>query len=238
MEGFEKLLDLFQKHYYGDFVLAMVEIIAIIAGLMYARKDPIGKVLIGYIILDLLVLLGGWWILCFSNFRIVKEYNFIDITNSLISLVELLSYYYFFSKVLTSKRALKVLKVQAIIFTVLFFFLMTIRVHFLFGRFAYASNLLSVIGFFFLLIPCGFYFIKLLTDNPTENLFNRPSFWITTGIFSYSLFSIPYYLIDRLLIGNNYPYRYIISSIFFFMPFTINFTFLIRAFLCKRALTT
>ena len=238
MDGFEKLFHLFQKHYYGDLILAVVEVVAITVGLIYARRDSVARVLIAYIFLDLVVLLTGWWILCFSSYKIVKEHNFIDITNSLISLVELLSYYYFFSTVLTSKKELKLLRIQAIVFTLLFLLLMTTQLHFLFERFAYASNLLSVIGFFFLLIPCAFFYMKLLTDNPTDELFRRPSFWITTGIFSYSLFSIPYYLIDRLLIGNNYPYRYIVSSIFFFLPFTINFIFITRAFLCKKALTT
>ena len=63
MDGFEKLFHLFQKHYYGDLILAVVEIVAITTGLIYARRDSIGRVLIAYITLDLAVLLAGWWIL-------------------------------------------------------------------------------------------------------------------------------------------------------------------------------
>ncbi len=97
---------------------------------------------------------------------------------------------------------------------------------------------LGVIEFFFLIVPCVFYFAELFSKPSAKSLFQRPSFWITTGIFFYTFISIPYYFIIEYLLKSNYHYYYEFNVIFFAIPYGITFLFLSKAFTLKTELTT
>jgi hypothetical protein len=237
MSGFEKLIELLDDRYYGDLIMAIFELIAIIVGLLHVRKDKIAIFFLGYLIFDLLILIWGYY-LEISPFTTNHEYSvFVAFTNTLISLVELLVYYYFFFSILRNKNMIKVLKTLGLIFCLIEMVFIITGFNFLTIRYSYASIVIGVIELLFLIPPCFAYFFELLTNDPIINLFERPSFWIVTGIFFYSVISIPSYLIDRFV--NHYHYQVwgLMNLLLFYIPIAINSVFFIKAFLCKKTLT-
>jgi hypothetical protein len=236
MNGFEKLVRILEKHYYGDLIMPFFELVAIITGLLFVRKDKTGVLFLAYLIFDFLVLLVDCYIELSYNTS-VKISSFIFLTNTLVSLVELLVYYYFFFKIIHSSIVIKLMKVLVTVFFSIVVIFITTEFNFLTPRYSYVSNIIGVIEFVFLLLPCTVYFYELLKNDPIVNLYQRPSFWIVTGIFFYAVISVPYYLIDRFFVNNHNQYRSVLDLALFYIPFTVNFVFLTRAFLCKKTLT-
>lgn len=112
------------------------------------------------------------------------------------------------------------------------------KFEFLSLRYDYISNILGVLEFILILPFCILYFIQVLDKISELNLAERPSFWIVTGIFFFSAISIPYYLLENFFLKSKFEFRYILSATFYYLPFSINFIFLSKAFLCKKTLTT
>lgn len=230
----QRILDIFQKYYYTPPIMLITELVAFIIALIYARKSTVGKIFIFYIGFDLLLLIIN---LVVAGLGLNWQYQLVRYTNSAVALIELLSYYYFFSKILISRKAIIAMRILLLLFLALIITFSITRFSFITNRFKYVADIIGGIEFFFLLPPCLIYFSQLLKSTSTINLFERPSFWIVTGIFFYSVVSIPYYLIEYFLTDNYKSFNAIFASLFFFLPFTINFSFLIKAFLCKRPLT-
>jgi hypothetical protein len=215
----------------------LVELIAIIIGIIYVRKQKLGLFFLLYLGFDFLVLNVDIFLISFLERTDKLTFKFVVVGNSLVSAVEFFIYNYFFYKVIRDKRIRFVLKVTSISF---FLFLLIALFNIQFGlpwRTGYSTKILSSIGFIFLLIPCAAFYYEIMNIKSRISLQDRPSFWITTGIFFYAVISIPYYLVDMYFLKARYEYRVALSIALFIIPFLINFLFLIKAFLCKRSLT-
>jgi hypothetical protein len=235
--GFEKFMNFLDQRYYGDVVMTVFELIAIITGFLFLKKDKIGVYFLIYLLCDFYIVLNYWY---FELSEIISEKKisfFVNIANVLISLIGFLVYYYFFFKIIHNRFVIKLMKILLLIFIVLVGAFLTTEFSFLTNRPAYISDLISSTEFLFLLPPCFIYFYELLKIDSIINLFKRPSFWVVTGIFFNSLVSVPFFLIDRFFFSNHNEYRFLILLLFFNVPLTINFIFLTRAFLCKKTLT-
>jgi len=236
MNGFEKLVRFLELQHYGILLMTFFELIAVITGLLFVRKDKAGVFFLVYLFFDFFVLLVDCYIELSTNTS-AKTSSFIFLTNTLVSLVELLVYYYFFFKIIHSRVVIKLMKVLVTVFFSIVLVFITTEFSFLTPRYSYISKIIGVIEFVFLLLPCTVYFYELLKNDPIVNLYQRPSFWIVTGIFFYAVISVPYYLIDRFFVNNHNQYRSVLDLALFYVPFTVNFVFLTRAFLCKKTLT-
>jgi hypothetical protein len=237
MSGFEKLIQILEWRHYGDLIMAFFELTAIVTGLLFVRKQKTGIFFLGYLFFDLIALISIDYVLLSSFFTTQESSFFAFFTNTLISLVELIVYYHFFFKTIKSQFIIKLMKLLRIIFISIMIIFVTTQFSFLTNRFSYVTEIIGVIEFLFLLLPCFTYFYELFKNDPVVNLYHRPSFWIVTGIFFYAIISIPYYLIDCFFVNNQYEYRYILDLVLYYIPFAINFIFLTRAFLCKKTLT-
>ncbi|MDP4260920.1 MAG: hypothetical protein Q8941_00200 [Bacteroidota bacterium] len=236
MDRFEKMIKLLDSRYYSDLIVAVFELIAIITGLIYARKDKTSVFFLAYLIFDFLIIIVDYGILyCYFS---EKEFsNFVCFTNTLISFAELLAYYHFFLKIIHSKNTNKLMKILRVVFSVIIAIFITTGYGFLTNRFAYVSLLIGVIELLFLVPPSFVYFYELLKNEPIIDLYKRPSFWIVTGIFFYSVVSIPDYLIERSVAYYKPKYWNITNLLLFSIPISINSIFLTKAFLCKKTLT-
>jgi hypothetical protein len=235
MSDFEKLMNYFENGYYADFIMQLFEIIAIISGVILVRKDKLGVFFLAYLVFDLSVSFGVTYIKVFSSATTYEIAVIIKITNTLIALLELCVYFYFFLNILANPTMLKTIKILRVVFISLISLSIAIHSVFFIEKYSYIANAIWTTEFLFLLPPCLAYFYELLKRDSLVNLYQRPSFWIVTGIFFYSATSIPYYTISHFLI-NQYNWRFT-SLLFFSVPFTINFIFLSIAFLCKKKLT-
>ena len=238
MTDFENLIKFFAGKSYGDLVMPFFELIAIAMGLFFVRKQKLGVFFLAYLAFDFCMGVCDHYVELSPNFSKQEIFLFVGHTNLLIALVELYIYFYFFSKVLRNKMVNRLMKIVAAGFTLIIIIFTTTRFDFLTERFYYITNLIGVIELLLLIPPCLIYFHELFSNDLTVNLYQRPSFWIVTGVFFYAVISVPYYLVDRFLTDNRSNYSSLMFLLFFSIPFSVNFIFLTKAFLCKRSLTT
>lgn len=222
---------------FAEILLIVSEIIALIFGVKYVRNDRIGQLFIFYILFDMLVMLANWTFISFDYVGEEWHRDFTAITNTLISLVELFVYYSFFFKVIENTGVKRIMRILLVVFFLLVLVYLITRFQFLTPRFSYAGYVLGSVEFLFLLLPCLSFIIEILQTNSNINLFQRPSFWVTTGILFFSLVSIPYYLIYRYMNAYRPEFKYFLALTLYYGPFAVNFLFLTKAFLCKRILT-
>lgn len=215
----------------------IAELAALIIGLLYVRKEKVGQFFIAYMAFDFCILLAGWYIeidiISSPNF---KSY-FQNTTNTLIAYVELLVYFYFFRKILKVNKIKKILTCLTVLYSLIVIIYITTKFGFITTRYDYNALIIGATEFVFLLIPCVYYFLQLFKLNSSVRLTERPSFWIVTGIFFFSLISIPYYLLSRYFKNTQYELKNLFDAVLIYIPFTANFLFLIKAFLCKKTLT-
>jgi hypothetical protein len=237
MHWFERLIEEFEKRYYGDLIMAFFEVIAIITGLLYVRKDKSGVFFLIYLIFDFSVLFSYYYIKA-TNLISGKELSIaVNIANSLIFFLALLIYYHFFFLTIQNSFVHRILKLLKVVFIIIIIIFVTTEFKFMTTRHSYVSYMICVTGFLFLIIPCFVYYYELFRNDPSINLYQRPSFWIVTGIFFYSVTSIPYFLINRFVFESHYENAFLINLFLFNLPCIINFIFLTIAFLCRKTLT-
>ncbi len=239
MSGWEKIFESLHRSYYDDLFMFVCELTAIVLGIIYQRKNRIGQFFICYAILDISILIFDYYLLFFSNLS-RKEFGYsLLFTNSISFLGEILAYFFFFQLTLQNKLIKRVIPFLKVIFIVLllFHFANALLFHI---PIAGINDMyyLGVIEFFFLIIPCFFYFAELFSKPSPISIFQRPSFWITTGIFFYTFISIPFYFITDYLEKSKFQYQSELNVLFFALPYGITFLCLSKAFLCKTELTT
>jgi len=220
----------------GEPIMTICEIIALVICTVYSIRTNIGKVFFLYISFDFLISIFDYYLMYFSDIPKYQTFAFIYISNALISAVEICVYYYFFFHVLRSVSVKRAMKFLLIAYGFIFAGLMMLKDHKA-DSYRHISGIIGATEFLFVLFPCLIYYFELFSIKTSEDLLKRPAFWIVTGIFFYSVVSIPYYLIYNFLQTNKYHSVTQLSMYMFYIPFSINFLFLSKAFLCKKLLT-
>lgn len=219
---------------YGKSLLFFIELTAIVIGFLFVRKSKIGRLFIFYIFFDLVIVIIDLYLKGSDRSLSFAAKQFLNITNVLVSMVELYVYYFFFYHVLKGGKVKKSLIIFGLLYgvAVLVYLIKTFTLGLRDLR--YASSMVESIEFILIIPPCFIFYHQLFTASTELPLFSRPSFWIITGIFFYALISIPTYLINNSLLG--FRLRDIVGMILFYIPFAINIMFLIKSFLCRRPL--
>ena len=162
--------------YYTQLTMFVAELAALIIAIVYGRKTKIGRAFILYIAFDFSILITDQILSGLSGVS-AKDYNiFLNYTNTIIAVVELLVYYYFFYNTLQSKKNQLAILLMASLYSLVVFIYLLNGFSFFTARFYYISYLLVAIEFIFLLPFCLLYFHQLLSSPSTIKLFNRPSF--------------------------------------------------------------
>jgi hypothetical protein len=226
-------LEVFANTYYSELILFVIELITIFSGVLRFREKVV-KLFLIYLCVDLAVLTFYIWKKI--NHQADKSDDEIIIFNTLIDVIELWVYSLFFLWVIDNATVKKLIVWFNIIFLTFLIFFLTTKFRFLSNRFDYISDILDVLELLFLIPPCIVYYFQLLKIKSDIPLFKRPSFWIITGIFFYSLFEIPFLLIQKYIQEIDLSYKFLLAALFYYLPIIINNLFLLKGFLCKRAL--
>lgn len=234
---FSNLFKDWSNNYYTIPAMCVIEFVTIIIGLKYSKKNRIRSFFVLYLFIDCCILLTGFYVQIDNSISEETHKAFFRNTNVIIALVEISVYYYYFNKLLLNKHKRFLVALYISYLLCLFIYFSKI-ISLIASTPIHGSNIIGALEFFLMLPPCFLYFRQLLNTSSKLNLAERPSFWIVTGIFFYSLISIPYYLLMSYFIQLRYEYRSVLSSTFYYIPFSINFLFLLKAFLCKKPLTT
>lgn len=215
-------------------------VIALIVGLKYYRRQKLRTFLLIYVGVGMLV----YWlfeIVTVKEALKLRKRSQQEVLNVLFALVEFSVFSYFFSRILRS-RLLKLSMFFAGIIFLLVCFLYAIAV--------FRSDLsseeilrysfrINVLEFVFLFLACLLFFYELLNDNSHDKsrLAEHPSFWISSGVFFYSIVSLPYFLIaDELFYYNKNVYTILVAV--HYVSTSMLFLCLAKAFSCERSLTT
>lgn len=190
-----------------------------------------------YFLTNILVLTSSWILTTTLNFYATKRLIYNSL-NTIISLIEFLTYMTFFGVIIKRPHLKPYFKFSVSVFYILEILYFFTRFSFLTDRSRYVYSLLNVIEFLILIPPCLFYYYDLFNTSTAISLSSKPSFWIVTGIFTFSVISIPFYLLDPLLWDIKARDREIIGIFLFQLPIIINLSLLIRGLVCKKTLTT
>lgn len=227
---------------YTELFWFISSLFALIVGIKNYRKERSYQLFITYILSSILLLnIGTDFITYFFSLKGIKHVIFLESTNTVFALIEVVSFFYLFKNTLYSIFINKVIKIFWLVFITLCIFF----VWKLFGNNATLNQitnysfLINCIEFFMMLILCLQYFYHLLTKEVREliPLSRKPSFWIISGLFFYCVVSLPLLLIgDRLFLKNKDLYLNVGSI--HYISFSLLFLCLAKAFSCKTTLTT
>jgi hypothetical protein len=228
-------------NYTGLFLL-ISSLFALIVGLKNYQKERCYQFFIIYILSSILLLnIGVYFITYFLNLRGIKHVVFLESINTVFALVEIISFFYLFKKVLHTKFNKKVIKTFWIAFIILciYFIWKLIGNNVTPNQITNYSFLINCIEFFILLLLCLQYFYLLITKEARDliPLSHKPSFWIISGLFFYCVVSLPLLLIGNRLFLKNKDIYLILGSIHY-ISFSFLFLCLAKAFSCKTTLTT
>ena len=149
MNDLQSLIRFYAENIYGDLIMQSFALIAITTGVLFVRKDQTALLFLVYLSFDLLISLSDTYIQVFSSLTKQEISLYINLTNTIISLVELFVYYYFFSKILQSKPIIKLMKISAAFFIIIIILLLTTKYSFFSNRLPYVTDLIGTIEFLF-----------------------------------------------------------------------------------------
>src|SRR5688572_18526128 len=197
---FEGYINQLRRIYFSELIMMLAEIVALITAIIWIRKYYIGRLFIFFISFDLCIYLTGVILPFWIKLDPKSTNKFIWVTNNLVAFVELIVYGYFFYKILAGQILKKIIIIFASFYAALILMYLITKFNFVSERLRYISMLISVLEFLFLFPLCLIFYKRLLQSNSKIKLFERPSFWIVTGIFFFSFLSVPHHLLSTLLV--------------------------------------
>jgi hypothetical protein len=239
MDWFYEILQDWKEYYYTEPFEIICLTIALFTGLFFAKKEPVKIVFLIYIMSGLLSMLYIIYITQTLRALPTRRSSHISMMTLIVSYIEMSTFMFFFYNTLLIKAVKIFIKLSFVTFTIVNF--VTIF-QVLFSEISIdhlRKSSYSIISFqlFPLLFLCFSYYYQILNFKSVEDLFRRPSFWITTSLFFYILLLIPFLLIYEELRSNHKSLIKIFFSIHYF-AFGIIFIALTNAFLCKKPITT
>ena len=239
MDWFSEILKNWKLYYYTEPFEIICIIIALTAGLLFAKKDPVSTIFLIYTFSGLGSVLYIIYITQAFGFESARRSINVSMMNLIISYIEMFAFMFFFYNTIFIKAVKIFIKLSLLTFTLINLWILY-KVLFFELSLDYlrkSSNTTITLQLFPLLFLCFCYYNQILNFKSEEDLFKRPSFWITTTLFFYILLLTPFILIYEELRINHRPLTKIFFSIHNF-SFGIIFIALTNAFLCKKMITT
>jgi len=238
-EIISKLIAYYRRDFFTEPVLLLTFIICFFIALMHHRRERARLFFLFYFFAGILLFAISS---PFDVLRVFPERNVValgELFNTTFELIEFVAFYWFFKKCLRNHNLqviLKVFFVCLLAVSTLFFLSLrfpgytedNIRVH---------SLLINVLEFFFIAFLCLAYFYELLTSTPKINLFHRPSFFIATSAFFYSVLLIPFFIVAHYMRRNVHPVYFALFSCHYLL-LTIMLLTIAKAFLRRQPITT
>jgi hypothetical protein len=235
----EKLIAHWRNYYLIEPVLILTLMLCFIVALFRNNREKERLFFLMYFFIgtSLFVVLNFLSVCHLINGR--KWIITVELANTVFELSEFIAFYYFFKKCLLTATHHKILKALFICFCVvvgIFFAAST------FPRYAVEdirkhSLVINVIELFFIFCMCLAYYYDLFTAVPKVHLFQRPSFFITTSTFFYSVLLIPFLILANEIMKIHSLLYHILFSVHFVLLIIMLVTIL-KAFLWRKPITT
>jgi len=234
-----KLLHHWRTIYFTEPALVLALIFCFVIGLRYHYNEKERIYFLVYIIAGLILFFVANPIDILQILKRKKLAIFSEMANTLFELIELIAFYYFFAKCFQNKKYHNVPKIFLISFCVIVgvFFIKLCFPNYTVDSIRRHSLLVNVIEFFFLAVMCLLYFYGLFTSVPKMRLMQRPSFFITTSTFFYSVLMIPFFVIAHDMLKNGRTFFWILFGCHYIL-LTIVILTIAKGFLCRKPITT
>ena len=237
-EMIERLINYWRSIFFIEPILDLFFIFCFIIGIFYHHKNKERFFFLAYFFSGIIFVPVRLILDC----KILTEKQdtiLLESANTVFELAEFIAFYYFFRRCLLSNGFKRILRICLYCLLAIFstFFIMLpfpgyavhdIRVH---------SQFVNVIEFFFLFVMCLAYYWELFTDIPIKNLFSRPSFFIVTSTFFYSILMIPFFLIANDVRIEEFQLHNILFACHYLLLIILLIS-ISKAFLCKAPITT
>ncbi len=236
----EKINSRWSGTYYIEPIVILISLISIMVGVRFFRKE---KSYIAFILYSL----GCFFLFIVTNlFVALYRYKasppsltkaiILQTLNIVFALGELSIFYFYYLKIIRSKYTHTIMKICLATFLIFVIFSL-IKINdknfdvFDINQF---SALISTIQFLLLLLPVFLYFLELIKNEYLKEINQSPSIWINCGLFVYILVTLPFLIISESLDKHLYNLMYALH----YLSLNILFLTIIKAFLCRKPLTT
>ena len=238
MAWFYKVLKNWEAYYYTEPFELICIVIALFAGFVFAKREIVSTIFLIYTFSGLASMLYIIYMTQNSNYGLARRNNNISMMNLIVSYIEMFAFMFFFYNTLLVKTIKIFIKLSFITFTLINLAFLLKALFFEVSADHIRKTSYTIVAFQLLplLFLCFTYYYQILNLKSKEDLFTRPSFWITTALFFYILLLIPFILIYEEIISHKS-----LTEIFFsihYFSFGIIFIALTYAFLCKKTITT
>lgn len=237
-EMINKLILQYRNNFFTEPILLLTLVSCCVIGLLYNNRERERVFFLCYFVMGLLLFSVGTTVDYLRPLAPKDIIKFDEIFNTTFELVEFIAFYYFFKKCL-QKKFQQILNVflSCLIIVITVFFIVLFFSDYTIDKIREHSFFINVIEFFFLALLCLAYFYELFTGTPKRNLFQRPSFFITTSAFFYSVLLIPFFIIARDIWKNERSLFFILFSCHYLL-LTILLITIANAFLSRKPITT
>jgi hypothetical protein len=235
MFDFSNITDDWKQYYFSPLIMFFIEIIVLYIALTQRRNNTIEKLFISFILFDMLIYVSADIILGYTGSKTRTYNHYLNYANTAIAAFELILYNYYFRTILKGRRIKQILLINSLVFTLIVIAFFTTELSFITTSRFYAARIIYSLELILLIPFCCIFFVQVLNTHSRIILTQRPSFWIVTGLFFYSSISIPNELISKAL-TKHHLYD-LFATLFFYLPLTVNFICIGKAFLCKKPLT-
>jgi hypothetical protein len=238
-ELIEKLTVHWRRYFFIEPILILILISCFIVGLFNINREKERLFFVLYFFV------GTLMFIVFTTLTVVHAMSgrkwaiTIEFGNTIFELVEFFAFYQFFKKSLPGKRYDKGLIACLICFcfVVGIFFAGSMFPSYQTEDIRKHSLFINVIELFFIFCMCLTYYYDLFTAVPRVMLIKRPSFFITTSTFFYSVLLIPFLILARDIMITNVLFYHILFAVHLFLLIIVLLTIL-RAFLLRIPITT
>lgn len=230
------LLTEWHKYYFGVPLILICQVVTIIYTARRCKTESTAYLFLAYAGVDFGILFIDNIAILLGQIKTDSFKRFLNFQNTFIAILEATVYYFYFKKLNFKRLNERWLQIFYILLIILLCTLLTTRFAFITRRRLFIGYAIEAVELLFLIIISILYFYYLFKVYRREPLRERPSFWIFTGVFVYSLISIPYYLIHPYLIAVRFPKFELITALFYYTPIAINFLFISKAMKCKHSM--
>jgi len=234
-----RLINFWRRTFFTEPILLLCFILCFIIGLLYNYKKKERLLFLIYFFIGTILFVSLNIIVAFKLLSGKKYIVYYEISNTIFELAEFSAFYYFFKVCLRTKAFKNILKIffATLLSIIIVFFIGLTFPEYSQNKIARHSLFINVIEFFFLFAMCLAYFYELLTNIQTTSLYRRPSFFIVTSTFFYSVLIIPFFMLALDIFKTSTTTFYILFGCHLFLLATVLFS-ISKAFLCKTPITT
>ena len=238
-EILEKLTNFWGKTFFIEPILICLFTFCFIISVWRHHNQRVRLAFSVYFFIGLLLFVVSSFVLAFQIYRGRKLAIFSEVSNTIFELAEFIAFYSFFKTSIQGPMFQKVLTIflNLLVVVIGIFFAALALPSYSIDYFKKHSLFINVLEFFFLAVMCLAYFYELFTSTPKINLFQRPSFFITTSLFFYSVLLIPFFMIAHYVFKNEWPFYRVLFACHFLLLAIMILT-ISKAFLCRRPITT